>query len=316
MQVERLYKVFVVKGGPVDLRTGQLYGIHVRHRRYGSSAAYLIGYLLQSGAHSLGFELIGYRPSWTLGRKAQIALLAYGVDLKNNAIGGNRKIAPFLVPIVDEIVNSLQRLHLLHPLANLETPRARSLKAFVMSLNIYLVAKKIVQVCVKATFGNHSRVLAFQRAAGSIPWIGKRLGTYFFTFFVESVEGIPGHENFSANLKILRIAQTWLQNQGDRAYSLNISGYIIALYAVSASYSLYQSAVLIGKGNGQTVIFHLAADLEVLALQSFFYLVIPFLDVSLIVGIGKREHRIAVSYLLKLLRDVAAHTHGGGVGIV
>ena len=135
MQVETLYKILVVQCGALYCGTSQLHRIHIGHRGDGSSTTNLIGYLVQAGANPLSLKLIGDGPSWTLGCKAQSTLLSQRIYFQHNAICSYRQLFALCVPVVDEVVNLLQRLYLLHTLRNLESPTASHLEILKMPLS-------------------------------------------------------------------------------------------------------------------------------------------------------------------------------------
>ena len=76
MQVETLDKILVVQRGALHGGTGQLHGIHVRHRGDGTRTPHLIGHFIQTRTGPLGLELIGDGPARTLGRKPKRSLLS------------------------------------------------------------------------------------------------------------------------------------------------------------------------------------------------------------------------------------------------
>jgi hypothetical protein len=185
-----------------------------------------------------------------------------------------------------------------------------------MTLGMNLVAKKIIEVGIKSALSHHTRVLTLESARGSIAGIGKGLFANVFTFLVKTVEGLPGHENLTTNLEGIGIAQARLEHKRNGGNAPYVGGDIVAMSAVATSDSPDEASLLIGKRDGQTVVLHLTTNLEVLALKTALHLIIPLLYVLLVVGVGKREHRIAMGDLTELLSDIATHAHGGRVGIV
>ena len=88
------------------------------------------------------------------------------------------------------------------------------------------------------------------------------------------------------------------------------------MHSVATCNATHQLAVDIGKGYRQAVVLHLAAHLKLLSVQSTANRVVPVGHVLLVVCIGKRQHRILVCHLCKVLVKVAAHTQCWRVGIV
>ena len=134
MQVKTLDEVLVVQRGTLHGGSSQLHGFHVGYRGYGSRTPHLISHFVQPCAGPFGLELIGNGPSRRLGRESQMPLLAQRGHLQHDAVGGHRQVLALLVPVVDEVVNLLQGLHLLHPLRNLEAPRLGRHQVLVMSV--------------------------------------------------------------------------------------------------------------------------------------------------------------------------------------
>ena len=185
-----------------------------------------------------------------------------------------------------------------------------------MPLLFHLVAQQVIQVGIQAALCHHPGVLALESPRRGIARIGKRLFANVLALFVEPVETCPRHEYLAAYLERVGVAQVRLQHQRDAAYGLHVGSDIIAVGAVAARQGLHQPAILVGQRNGQPVVFHLTAYLEVLTLKSTPYLTVPLLYVLLAVCVGKGEHGVAVAHLPELLGDVAAYAHRGRIGVV
>ena len=134
MQVEALDEVLVVQRGTLHRGTCQLHGFHVGHRCHGSRSSHLIGHLVEPRAGPFGLELIGNSPSGRLGRESQMPLLALGVHLQHDAVGGHGQVLALPVPVVDEVVNLLKGVHLPHTLRYLEAPRLGCHQVLVVSV--------------------------------------------------------------------------------------------------------------------------------------------------------------------------------------
>ena len=59
------------------------------------------------------------------------------------------------------------------------------------------------------------------------------------------------------------------------------------MHAVTSCHRLSQSSVNIGQRDRQTIVFHLAAHLEVLAGQTFLHALIPVGHILFVIGVGE-----------------------------
>ena len=84
---------------------------------------------------------------------------------------------------------------------------------------------------------------------------------------------------------------------------------------VTASNTPDKFAVNISKTDGETVIFHLAAYLEILTFESALHMIIEVSHLLLIIRICQRQHRILMSHLSELLIEVATHTLRWGIRV-
>ena len=178
------------------------------------------------------------------------------------------------------------------------------------------------------TSSHHTRVETLQCAAGSIARIGKEgfLGSLALT--VQPFERGPGHKNLATDFKLAGIGRysgmsgmsgisgISSQHQRNRANGLHVLCHIVAIHTVTSCHRLRQTAINVGERDAQTVVFHLTAYLEILACQTFPDRFVPVAHILLTVGIGQREHRIAMGHLTELGIQVAAHTLRGRIGII
>ena len=87
------------------------------------------------------------------------------------------------------------------------------------------------------------------------------------------------------------------------------------LNTIATSHSANKLAIDIGERYRKSVVLHLTTHLEVLALKTTPNRIIPISHILLVVGIGKREHRILVGHLGEVLVQVAANTLGRRIGV-
>ena len=184
-----------------------------------------------------------------------------------------------------------------------------------MSVGRQGVAQQVVEVGIEPTGCHHPRVKTLQRAAGRIAGIGKQRFFGSFALAVQALERCPGHEYLAANLKLARIVVAG-EHQGDGGNGSHILSDIVALNAIAARDGLGQPAVDIGQRDAQSVVLHLAAHLERFAGKSLTDSIVPLAHVLFAIGVGQRQHGIAMLHLPEASLEVAAHTLGRRVGIV
>ena len=105
------------------------------------------------------------------------------------------------------------------------------------------------------------------------------------------------------------------QFQRDRVDGAHVVCHIIALHTITSRHSLHQFAIHIGQRDAQAVIFHLRTNLEVLTFQSFLHAVVEVSDLTFIIGVCQRQHRIFVRHSLERLVQITTHTLSGRVWI-
>ena len=314
VQVETLDEVLVVQRGALHRGASQLHGFHVGNGGNGSRASYLIGHFIQPRTGPFGLELIGDGPSRRLGRESQVPLLALGVHLQHDAVGGHRQVLALLVPVVDEIVNLLQGLHLLHPLRDFEAPRLCRHQVFIMAVAGNFLAQQVIKVGIQPTACHHLRLLRLQRAAGGISGIGKQRFLGSLTLGIQPFKRFPGHQHLAADFKLTGIIAP-VEHQRNAPDGLHVPRHVIPLNAITARYGLCQPPVHISQRDAQPVVFHFAAHLERLALQALLHALVPGSHVLFVISVRKREHRIFVSHLPELLIQVAAYALGRTVRV-
>ena len=87
------------------------------------------------------------------------------------------------------------------------------------------------------------------------------------------------------------------------------------MHAIATRHAPHEFSLLIGKRDGKSVVLQLTAHLEGFTPQQFAHAGIPLCHILLAVGIGQREHGIAMGHLGELLVEVAAHALCGRVGV-
>ena len=83
------------------------------------------------------------------------------------------------------------------------------------------------------------------------------------------------------------------------------------MHTVATCHSLRELTIHVGQRDRQSVVFHLAAHLEILACQAFLHTLVPVGHILFVVGIGQREHRVFVLHLREFSIQVAAYTLRG-----
>ena len=306
VKVEAAYEVLVVQRGAAHRSAGQLHRLHVGHWRHRARAPHLEGHLGEPRALALGLELVGYRPARALRRVAQGALLPQRIYLEHYAVGGHGQLLAGRVPVGYVVHYFLQAVRLAHRAAYLEAPAGGLLQVLVVAVARQLVAEQVVQVGVEVAAGHESRALALERAAGGVARVGEERLLGGLALGVEPLEHAPGHKYLAANLKLARVAAA-RQHERYGAYGLHVVGHVVALHPVAARHGLHQPPADVGKADGQPVVLQLAAHLERLAAKPAAYRLVPLGHVLSVVGVGQREHRVAVGHLAELLADVTAH---------
>ena len=161
----------------------------------------------------------------------------------------------------------------------------------------------------------HTTVLALQRAACRIAWIGKEWFLGQGTLFVQTVKGCPGHQHLASDFKLIRVVCPLCQLQGYALDGAYVLGDIVALDSVASRYRLIEFAFPIMKADAEAVELQFAAYLERCALQPFADTFVELLHFLSVVGVGQAEHGTAVKHRLELVVQVASHTLRGAVGV-
>ena len=105
----------------------------------------------------------------------------------------------------------------------------------------------------------------------------------------------------------MRIIATFSKFQRNGTNRTHIVGHVITLHAIAPRDRLHQLAVHIRQRDAQSVIFHLGTDLEVLAFKTLLHTIVEVPDLTLIIGISQRQHRVFMRHSLERLVQVASH---------
>ena len=114
-----------------------------------------------------------------------------------------------------------------------------------MRVGRQLVAQQIIEISIQSSGGHDATVLTFQRATRGIARIGKERFFARLAFLIESVEGTPRHQHFSADFEALRPIASGGQAQGDGANRAHVGRNIVAAHPIATRQGSYQRAVLI-----------------------------------------------------------------------
>ena len=315
MQMQLGHHIGIVQRGTAHLGSGQLHGIHIGHRRHGSRTPYLEHHLPQYGLLLLGLELVGNGPTGTLGRHAQTTLLRQGVDLEHYAVGGHGQELALGVPMVDVVIDVLQRTDQLHVLAYLESPAAGSLQIGIVAVAWDVVAKQVIEVGIQPALCHGAAVLALESAAGGIARIGKERFTVALPFGIEAVEGSPRHEHLTPYLELLGPVGACGQGKRHAADGAHILCHIITLHAVTTCHSTHQPSLLVMQADAQSVELQFAANLKGFAMQSLTHPLVELRHLLAVIGIGQTEHGTLVHHRLKVVAEVRPHSLSGAVGV-
>ena len=106
-----------------------------------------------------------------------------------------------------------------------------------------------------------------------------------------------------------------MEDERNGTDGLDIGRHIVTTHTVTTGNGLYQTAVLIGQRDRQSVVLQFTTHLEGLTIEPALHTLVPDSHILLIVGIGQRQHRIAVLHLSELLVQIAADTLSRRVGI-
>ena len=302
----------VVQRGAFDGRSGQLDGGEVRHGSDGARAPDLEVDAQQFGERLLGLELVGYGPAGGLGGRSQRPPVGIPVDLHHYAVRGEGEPAARFVPMGDEFVDLRDAPADAHFVRDFESPFACLLQVFPMRVVGQVVARQLVERAVQAAAGHDGRRQLFERPCGGVARIGEKRLAGGFALGVETVERRIGHQDLSPYFEQIGIALA-RQHQRHAADRADVGRHVVARGAVAACHGLRQAAVVVGERNGRTVEFQFADEFR------FAHLLFDPFDefVQLVerIGIAQRQHREAVPHAAELRGDVAAHAHGGGVGV-
>ena len=312
VQVELTHEGLVVERGPLDNGAGQQDGIHVGHRRHDTRTSHLIRHLTKDGRGLLRLKFVGDGPSGALGGHAEGFLLRQRVDFQHDAVGGHRQRPSRFVPVVDVVHHLLQRVAQLHVGAHFEAPSFGGHHVVVVRIAGNVVAQKIVEIGIQPALGTHLGVFALERARGGVAGIGKELLFALLALPVEPLEVGPGQQYLAANLE-----RTLLRHlEGDAAYGAHVGRHVVAFGAVAARQRPNQTSAFVVQRDAQSVVFQLAAYLELLPLKSFFNAAVEIPDFVFVIRIRERDHRTLVRHRLEAAVEIAADAPCGRIGVV
>ena len=175
-----------------------------------------------------------------------------------------------------------------------------------------IVARQLIERAIQSPPCHDGRRQLFERPCGGVARIGEERFAGRFAFGVEPVERGVGHQNLASDFEEVGIAVA-RQLQRNAADGADVGRDVVALGAVAARHGLQQAAVIVGERDGRAVEFQFADELRLSHL--LFDAFDEFVQFVERIGVSQRQHRKAVPHAAELRRDVAAHTHGGGVGI-
>ena len=221
-----------------------------------------------------------------------------------------------LVPIVNIVVDFLQRMGQPYAATHLKSPLAGSQKTLVVACSGQFVTQEIIKVGIQPPAGYHSAVLALEGTTGRITRIGEQGFLSLLTLLVETVKRGPGHKHLAPYLERVRTIGIDGQFQGYAADGAHIGRHIIALFPVATGDSTHQPPVFVVKTDAEPVEFKLAAHIEGLAVKTFTDTLVKVGHLLTVVGIGKAEHGTLVDHGGKVVAQVAAHTLGGTIRVV
>ena len=205
VNVELADYILIMKRSALNHRAGKQYRLKICDRRNHPHPSGLERHEFQLCQCLLCLKLISYGPTRRLRRAPEKTLLLEIIDLEYKPVCRYFQFLPFNVPIINELLHFLHRLHHPHGIRHLEPPALHGHKAFIMCLERKIVAKQIIKICVKTATRDFRRIQGFQCSGRRVPGIGKQRFLIVFTLLIERVERFPRHQNLAAHLKTLRI---------------------------------------------------------------------------------------------------------------
>ena len=237
-------------------------------------------------------------------------MLAQGVDLEHEAVGGDGQFLALHIPVADKVLHRVDAGQDGH-LARLESPALERHDAVVVGCEGQVVTQHEIEDGIQPATCHLGTVLQLERTGGGIAGIGKQRLFVELAFGIEFLKTLPGQQDFASHLKLVgQIVHTgdfqWHAFDGD-----DIGGHIVALHAIAACHGSHQSSFLIGHRYRRAVIFHLAHNLAGLTAQAVLGAaqeILHFLDA---VAVGQRHHGTLVAHLDKPFGNIAAHALSG-----
>ena len=315
VNVQGPYLVFIHQRSPLHHGTAQQHRLQVGHGGNGAGAAHLVIDAQDGRAGLFSLEFIRNGPAGALGGIAQLLLAVHLVNLEYNAVRGIGKLFAGAVPVRDKRLN-FSNILTNFPMGRYRKPPALGrLQGGVVGGEVHLARGNVVEGADKAPSAHLAGVLQFEGTAGGVARIGEKRLFHGLPLGIEAVEGRVWHKHLSADFKLIWPAAS-LERMGNGGYLEGIDGNVVSLFPVSAGKGAEQFAVPVGKTDGRSVKFELAAVGEgpVQQLGSPFG---EFLHLPDGIRVGQRQHGILVRILgkaaLRPFLQVRSHAAGGGV---
>ena len=235
------------------------------------------------------------------------------VDLDHDAVGCERQLLPGLIPTTDVLVDFVHVAAQGDLVRDFKSPLTGRHQAVVMRSERQVVADERIERTVELAPGRLGRALLLERTGGRIAGIGERRLAYILPLAIQSLERTEGHQYLAPDLEIGRIARP-PQLQRNGTYRPDIGRHVIAARTVAARHGPQQTAVLVSQADCGSVELQFAYILGLADLLANPRVELP--DLVERVGVGKRQHRIAVLDRTEFVGGVAPHAPGRRVGIV
>ena len=258
VDVQGGHLVGIDQRGTLDYGAAELYRLQVCHRSNGPGAAHLIVDGQDGGEGLLGLELVCYRPTGHLGRKAQGALKRHFVDFDDYSVGGEGEELALGVPVVDVFLDFAYAVHDLAFVRHRQPPAFGGGKGFVVAAEFQAaLGRDVVEGAHEAAAGHFLAVEQLQRTRRGVAGVGERRLAGIVALAVKGVEGGVGHQHLATDLEVGR--EIALERVGDIGDASGVFGDVVALYAVAAGEGTVELAVAVGEADGGAVELELAA---------------------------------------------------------
>ena len=235
-------------------------------------------------------ELVGDRPPGLASDDAEVALEVEPVDLDDGAVAG--VVEPFgaLQPVPVEAGDLRRRSE--EPVVGVDLeaePFQECERVPVVVGHISLRVSEAVDEDVERPLGGHARVELPQRSGGRVAGVGVGIEALFLPALVELGELGLREKDLAARLESCRRAVSE-HPEGDAADRPKVQGHILADEAVAPGGPADEETVLVGQGDGDSVVLELAHHVEGFDVEAFAGPAVPCEELIVVEGVRKAQH--------------------------